>query len=264
MIKRELKVNLKSFIIWLLILIIMFSFVYAIYPFIITDETMKSIDDFVNVLPPEVLKAFNMDMASIETAYGWVKTEGFMFVLLIIGIYSSFLGGNILLKEENDKTIEYLASLPIKRSTILLNKVIVSITYIISITLIFGIFNYIALSFSGEFAHKEFILLSISPIFIALPLFAINLFISTFLTKTKKTIGIGLGMVFIFYIISVLSELSSNVSFLKYFSIYSLADTRNIISKTNLNPLMIIISLIITLIFIFLSFVRYNKKELIA
>ena len=263
MIKREFKTNFKSFIIWLSILIVLFLVVYLVYPYIITDDTMKSMDELMKVFPKEVLKAFNMDMASIETAYGWVKTEGFMFVLLIIGIYSSFLGGNILLKEENDKTIEYLASLPIKRSTILLNKVIVSITYIISITLIFGIFNYIALSFSGEFAHKEFILLSISPILIALPLFAINLFISTFLNKTKKTIGIGLGMVFIFYIINVLSELSSNVSFLKYFSIYSLADTRNIIEKTSINPLCIFISFIITVMFISLTFIKYEKKELI-
>ena len=45
MIKRELKVNLKSFIIWLSILIFIFLLVYLIYPFILTDEAMKNIDD---------------------------------------------------------------------------------------------------------------------------------------------------------------------------------------------------------------------------
>ena len=44
------------------------------------------------VVPEDVLKAFNMDISSINTAYGWLKTEGFMFVLLIIGIYASFQG----------------------------------------------------------------------------------------------------------------------------------------------------------------------------
>ena len=120
MIKRELKVNLKSFIIWSSILIAIFLLVYLIYPFIITDATMKDLDELMKVFPPEVLKAFNMDIASISTAYGWFKSEGFMFVLLIMGLYSSILGGSIVLREENDKTIEYLSSLPIK-TTLLSN-----------------------------------------------------------------------------------------------------------------------------------------------
>ena len=263
MIKREFKVNLKSFIIWLSILIVMFLFVYLIYPYIITDETMKSMDELMKVFPEDVLKAFNMDMSSIETSYGWFKTEGFMFILLIVGFYSSILGGNILLKEENDKTIEYLGSLPIKRSKIITNKILVSILYILSMVLILGIFNYIGLSLSCSFEHKQFILLSITPIFIGLPLFAINLFISTFLHKTKGIVGISLGMVFIFYLFSVLSELSSNVEFIKYFSIYTLADTRNVISNISINPINIIISLLISIIFITGTYIRYNKKELI-
>ena len=263
MIKREFKVNLKSFIIWLSILLIMFLVVYLIYPYIITDENVESMNELMKVFPPEVMKAFNMDLESITTAYGWLKTEGFMFVLLIIGIYSSILGGNILLKEESDKTIEYLNSLPLKRSKIITNKIIVALTYIISMVLILGIFNFIALKISGDFDSKQFILLSISPIFVALPLFGINLFISTFMHKTKKTIGIALGLVFISYLFSVLSELSEKVEAIKYFSIYTLADTRNIITSIKLNPIIIIISLVITVLFIFISYIRYNKKELV-
>ncbi len=264
MIKREFKVNIKSFIIWTSILIGMFLIVFLIYPYIITDETMTSLDEMMKIFPEEVLKAFNMDIASISTAYGWLKTEGFMFVLIIIGIYSSILGSNIVLKEESDKTIEYLHSLPVKRSQIMTSKIIVAVIYIFAITLILGIFNYVALLLSGDFEHTQYILLSITPLFIGLPLFAINLFISTFLHKTRKTIGISLGLVFLFYILNVLSELSTKVEFLKYFSIYTLADTRNIITNTKLNLTFVIISLSITLIFIILSYVRYKKKELIG
>ena len=263
MIKRELKVNFKNFIIWLSILLIMFLVVYLIYPYIITDNTMEEMDELMKVFPPEMLKTFNMDMASISTAYGWFKTEGFMFILLIIGFYSSMLGSNILLKEENDKTIEYLSSLPIKRSKVITNKVIVSIAYIIGIVLLLGVFNFISLSISGNLDQKQFILLSITPLLIGLPLFAINLFISTFMHKTKKTVGISLGLVFIFYLLNVLSELSTKVEFLKYFSVYTLADIRNVISKVEINPVMICISIILTVIFIIGTYINYSKKELI-
>lgn len=263
MIKREFKINLKSFLIWLSILIIMFLVVYLVYPYIVTDDTMKSMDELMKVFPEEVLKAFNMDMTSIETAYGWLKTEGFMFILLIVGFYASMQGGSTVLKEENEKTIEYLGALPIKRNTIMTNKIITSIIYIISLVIILGIFNYIALTLSGNFEHKQFILLSITPILVGLPLFSINLFISTFMHKTKKIIGISLGIVFISYLFSVLSELSTKVQFIKYFSVYSLADIRNVISETAINPINIIISLTITAVFIVGSYIRYNKKELI-
>ena len=263
MIKREFKINLKSFIIWLSILIIMFLTTYLIYPYIITDETIKSMDELMKVFPPEILKTFNMDITSLNSAYGWFKSEGFMYVLLIIGFYSSILGGNILLKEESDKTIEYLQSLPIKRSKIVTNKIIVAVTYIFLMVILLGVFNYISLLLSGDFNKEEFLLLSITPIFIGLPLFAINLFISTFLRKTKGTVGISLGLVFIFYIFNVLSELSKNVEFLKYFSIYTLADTRNIIEKIAINPVLVIISVVITIVFISFTYIRYNKKELV-
>ena len=174
MIKKELKMNFKNFIIWLSVLIIMFLLVFLIYPYIVTDETMKDMDELMKIFPKEILKAFNMDIASISSAYGWLKTEGFTFVLLIIGFYSSMLGENILLKEENNKTIEYLMSLPIKRIEIVLKKTFVCIIYIILIILLLGIFNYIALTISGSFDHKQFILLSITPIFIALPLLMLN------------------------------------------------------------------------------------------
>lgn len=263
MIKKEFKTTIKSFIIWLSILIIMFLMVYLIYPYIITSDTVKELDEVMEAFPKEVLKAFNMDITSITTAYGWLKTEGFMYILIIIGLYSSILGGTILLKEENDKTIEYLGSLPIKRSKILTNKIIVGITLIVSMVLILGIFNYISLTISGDFNQKEFILLSITPLLIGIPLFGINLFISTLFHKTKYTIGISLGLVFIFYLINILSELSKEVEFLKYFSIYTLADTRNIITNIEINPTMIIISIVISFIFIARSYIIYNKKELI-
>ncbi len=262
MIKKELKFNLKSFIIWTSILIGLFLVVFLIYPYIMTDESMQSLDEMMKVFPSELLKAFNMDITSINTAYGWLKSEGLMFVLLIVGFYSSSLGYNTLLKEEYDKTIEYLGVLPIKRSKIVTNKIVASIIYILAMIIILGLFNYLALIISGDFNQQEYLLLSLSPIFIALPLFAINLYIST-IVKPKRNIGLSLGLVFVFYILNVFSELSDKVAFLKYFSVYTFADIRNILENTRINPLCIFICVLITILFILGTYWQYNKKELV-
>lgn len=263
MLKRELKINLKSFLIWTSILIVMFLVVFLVYPYIVTDDSLNSLDKMMKVFPKELIKAFNMDITSINTVYGWLKSEGFMFVLIIVGIYSSIMGSNIVLKEESDKTIEYLNELPIKRSKIVLDKVLVALFYITLMVLVVGIFNYIGLAISGDFERKQFLMLSVTPLLCGLPLFAINLFLSTFRHKTKKTLGISLGMVFFFYFLQIVSELGEKTKALRYFTIYTLADTRNIVSKTVMNPWMILISIAITFVFIVLTFLRYEKKELI-
>ena len=263
MFKRELKINFKNFIIWTSILIVLFLVVFLVYPSIITSENIKMMDEMMKMFPEEMLKAFNMDITSIDSAFGWLKTEGFIFVLLITGIYSGILGSNILLKEENDKTIEYLNSLPIKRINIVSNKILCGIIYIISMVLIVALFNFIGLSLSGDFDKKSYLLLSITPIFSSLVIFAICLFISTFTHKTKKTLGISLGIVFISYFLQIISELNEKTEFLKYVSIFTLADIRNVIINIAINPLLVVMSLLITLLFIILTIVHYNKKELV-
>ena len=263
MFKRELKINLKSFIIWTSILIGLFLVVFLVYPSIVNSENMEMMDEIMKMFPEEMLKAFNMDISTIDSAFGWLKTEGFVFVLLITGIYSGILGSNILLKEESDKTIEYLNSVPVTRKNIVLNKILCGLLYIILMVAIIGIFNFIGLSLSGEFDRKSYILLSITPIFSSIVIFAVCLFLSTFTHKTKKTLGISLGIVFASYFLNIISEMGESTELLKYISIFTLADIRNVIINESINPLMIVLTIGITVIFMIFTTIRYEKKELV-
>ena len=263
MFKREMKVNFKNFVVWTMVLILLFLTIFLIYPSIFNDVNMEKVDELMKIFPKDILRSFNMDIASIDTAYGWLKTEGFVFVLLITGIYTGILGSSILLKEESDKTIEYLNSVPITRNKIILNKILCSIIYIALMVITLGVFNYVGLSLSGDFDKKSYILLSITPMFSSIVIFALCLFLSTFTHKTKKTLGISLGIVFTSYFLNIISEMNEKVEFLKYISVFTLADIRNVIIKAAINPLMVILSILITTIFITLAVLRYNKKDLV-
>lgn len=263
MFKREMKINLKSFIIWTSILIGLFLVVFLMYPSIIDSGNMQMMDEMMAMFPKEVLKAFNMDISTIDTAFGWLKTEGFVFVLLITGVYSGILGSNILLKEESDKTIEYLNSVPVSRKKIVINKIICGILYIVLMVVILGIFNYIGLSLSGDFDRKSYLLLSITPIFSSIVIFAICLFLSTFTHKTKKTLGISLGIVFASYFLKIISEMGESTEFLKYISVFTLADIRDVIVNVSINPLMVVLSVGIAAVLIIFTMIHYERKELV-
>ncbi len=263
MLKRELKVNLKSFIIWNVILLGVFLIAYLMYPTIVSSDNVKMMDEMMEMFPEEMLKAFNYDISMMDTAYGWLKSEGFVFVLLITGCYAGILGSNILLKEENDKTIEYLNSVPVTRTNIVMKKIACGIFYILLMILILGIFNFIGLSLSGEFDKLTYFYLSITPIFSSMVIFTMCLFLSTFTHKTKKTLGISLAIVLISYFLQMLSQIADSVEFLKYASIFTLADIRNVIIDIRINPVMVIITIALIIIFFILTIINYNKKELV-
>ena len=260
MVKRELKYNLKSFLTWIIISLSLLLLVFLVYPSIANSENIKMMDQMMEIFPKEVLKAFNMDIASMDSAYGWLKSEGFVFILLIIGCYAGILGSNILLKEESDKTIEYMHGLPVTRSEIVISKVIASIIYIVSFVVVIGVFNFIGLLFSGDFDKGQYLLLSITPLFPSLLLFFICLFISTFTHKTRKMLGIGLGIVLVSYVIQTLSVMSESVEFLKYFSVFTLADIRNVILNSSISWVCILISDLLSCVLLFLTLHIYNKK----
>ena len=262
MIKRELKANLKSFIVWTSIIIGLFIIVLITYPLVFTGENAEMLNEMMAMMPEELLKAFNMDISSITTAYGWLKSEGILMIIMIIGIYAGIFGSTVCLKEENDKTIEYLSMLPITRRKIITDKVIVGLIYIVSMVLISGLFNLVGLLISGNFNVGEYLMIAISPIFVALPLFSINLFISMFLKNTKKSLLIAIGLTFISYFFLIIGEIDEATTFFKYFSIFSFADTRNIILEGKMNILLILGSLILSSGLIVLSILKYEKKEL--
>ena len=89
------------------------------------------------------------------------------------------------------------------------------------------------------------------------------MFLSTFTHKTKKMLGISLGIVLISYVLQVLSSLAETTEFLKYFSAFTLADIRNVIMDISINPLLILISIGLSVMFLGLTIIRYNKKELV-
>ena len=76
-------------------------------------------------------------------------------------------------------------------------------------------------------------------------------------------LGITLGLVFGSYILYMLSTIAKEMEFLKYISVFTLADIRNVIQNVEINPIMIVSSLILSLVFFIITMIHYNKKELV-
>ncbi|MGN0382909.1 MAG: ABC transporter permease subunit [Eubacterium sp.] len=263
MLKREVKLNVKNWLIWTGIMAALYIAVIAVYP-IILDGNEEMIDAMMASFSEETLKAFNMDIASISNATGWIMTEGAVYFVLVGGLFASILGSNILLKEESDMTIEYLYSKPVSRSRIFLAKFVCGIIYVTAFVIVAGGTTIIALKLldSDNLQMKKMLLLLGSPVMSMYVFFALSLFISTFFHKTKKMLGISFALVFIAYFIQMIGLLSDKIENIKYFSIFTLCESRYIIEHTAINNWNILITMILVAVFTAGAWFVYNRKEL--
>ncbi len=261
MLKREFFTNLKSLIIFSSILVVTYILVIAIYPSIATSGL--NINEILKVFPEELLKVFNMDIFDISTALGWLETEGFIFWILLSGFYSAILGATILTKEENDKTIEILLSKPVSRNEVVINKLICGIINVFIFNLLVYLTCVFGLLLIDDLDFKIVTLISIGTFMIDLMLFTITLMISSFFNKTSVTRNIALAIVFLSYIMQIVGGLTSSLEFLKNISIFEFFSVRYIAVNNCLDPLYLILSIIIILCAILITFINYNKKELV-
>lgn len=260
MLKREFKINLKSFIIWTVTLVGILCTAFLVYPAMKIDQAMM--DQLLKSFPPKMLEAFSMDLVSIGSVSGWFATEGYMMVTLIGACFAALMGGTILLKEESDKTIEYLYSKPVKRSAIINSKVITGITYITALNIIVSASTYINFAIADDLNFKRWVLMSVAPLLLHYLFFFLSMFISTFFNKLKKMMGISLGLVLGTYFISMIAIMSDKISFLKYLSPFEYFSSRYIIINEGFNTLYLVLTLVILVASITGIYLNYNKKEL--
>ncbi len=261
MFKREFKINIKSLMIWVVVLLSLYIMIFAMYPSLVNEETQASLMEMMNSMPSEILASFNMDIVGIDSAYGWFKTEGYTFLVLTGALYSAILGSTILLKEESDKTIEFLLSKPISRNNIVTSRIITGVFNILIFTFIVTIGNLIALNISGSLDISEFLLISLSPILLYFMMFFISLFMSLFFKKSKKSLSFAICLVFAFYIMQIVGGLGGSLSFLKDISLFEFVSSRYIILNNTINYTYLFVGIGIIILMMFFTYKIYNKKE---
>ena len=260
MLQREFKINFKSLLIWTTIISVTFLLVFILYPVLINTNNVSNLDELIKVFPKELLIAFNMDIISMSISLGFLQSEGITLLMLIYGVYASILGGTILLKEESDKTIEFLYSKPINKNKIVTNKLIIGTINILILNIVTSIIISIGLYLNNEIIIKGILLNSIT-LLPTILIFIFMMFISTFYKKTRKITGICFGFVFLEYFLLTFSNINEKVNFLKFFSVYSLTDLRNIVINNSYNFIFLIIFILLFILFTLGTYIKYNSKE---
>lgn len=226
----QLKNNSKSISIWSAVL---FGIMSMYMFFFSTMQEMAQVK--FEMLPQEYLQLMGVDdmaqMNNYVTYFGMI----FNILSIIMAVYAVSLGVNLLLKEEKNKTIEYLYSLEITRTQIYIAKVLTALISVMAVVLATGlagiIFGYVV----GDETFQLADVMSIIKITGTVPFLfvALGMFLSAASAK-HASVGLGCGIVMLTYMLGYLGKiLEDKAEFLKYFSPFELLSPTNAVALEN-------------------------------
>jgi ABC-2 type transport system permease protein len=260
--KRELKKAQKGLWIWVSILGGLIVMMLSMYPEI--SKSTESINEVLESYPDALKAAFNMEHLGFDTVVGFYSIEGYLFATLFGSIFAVLLAGNIVVKEESDKTAEFLLSKPISRKEVITQKLLALFAAITQFNILLSAATFIGFKIGSDEAIelKVFLLISIAPFLLHLTFASLAFLVSSVMRKSKSIMSISLGIVFITYFLNILASITDKAKFLKYFSPFEYIDSVTIIVDQTMEPLYLVFMAIIMLVSIIASYVIYHKKDL--
>lgn len=257
---HELKANLKSLIIWSIIIGLLIVVGAAKFQAFVGDENMLAMLD---ALPKAFMDAFSVSAFNLTTLTGFY---GLMFIYLgLMGaIAAAMWGSEIISKEERDKTVEFSLVLPVSRSRVITAKALAAFVNCIALVLItWGISLAAVQSYAPDDAFRDYLALEMRAMFmIELVFLAIGLLLGCAMKRYKRSGSTAVAIILTTYFLSVMAGMNQDLDFLKYFSPFKYYDAAELFVNGRMEPISLVLSAIIIVGCVGFAYWIYNKRDL--
>lgn len=257
---RELRANLKSLIIWLVIIsLLIFMAVAKFSAFASDPEMIKMLDS----MPKGLLDALSMRNFDLTTVTGFY---GIMFIYfgLMAAIASAMWGSDIISKEERDKTVEFSLVLPVSRSRVITAKALAALVNCILFVLVtWGLSLTATRSYKPGPEFTSFLRLEMIGMFVIELIFlAVGLLLGSAMKRYKLSGAVAVSIILGTYFLSIIAVLNKNLDFLKYFTPFKYFDAGQMFRTGQLDGAYLAISAAIIVVCVAGAYLAYNKRDL--
>ncbi len=257
---REMKSNLRSLLIWGVIVILFISIGFSKFA---AYENNPELVAILDGLPPAVLSAFNLEAFNLTTITGFFGVM-FTYFALILSIAAAMWGSDIISKEERDKTVEFALTLPVTRSKVVTAKGLAALVNCIGLLLItWGATLASAQSYQTNAEFYRFLNLSMLALFLMQLIFlAIGLFLGCALKQYKRAASVAVSLLLGTYFLSILSSLNEDLRFLEYFSPFKYFDPGALLRDSRMDITFVALSAAIIVASIVGAYLTYTRRDL--
>jgi ABC-2 type transport system permease protein len=257
---RELRANLKSLIIWSVIVILLIWIAVIKYSAFADNPEMLAILD---AYPKSLLDALNMKAFNLTTLTGFYGVM-FSYFGLMGAIAAGMWGSGIIAKEERDKTIEFSLTLPITRNRFITAKALAALVYSAAFVAVTWIASIVAVqSYHPDSDFYSFLAREMMAMFmIELIFLAIGLLAACAMKRPKYTGGIVIAVILTTYYFSFITGLHEKLDFLKYLTPFKYFDAAELLHKGTVEPVYWVLTAAIILISLAGAYITYNRRDL--
>ena len=257
--KKEIKSNVKLHIVFLSIIAM-----YAITLVAMYDPTLKDSLKTLEASMPTVFAAFGMQNMG-TTLIDFIITYLYKFVLIVTPfIFSITMCYRLLAKYVENGSLSYLLNTKHSRIKIAMTQwlnLMLGLVVLILFNTILMIFCC-AVLFSGELDIPKFLLLNFG-------LLALQIFIAAFcfmftriFSEIKYSIGLGGGLITIFIIMQMLSQVYDNAKILVYCNPLSLFNPQQFVNGNIMSIFNVIILWALSIMCLLIGLLEFRKKDL--
>ncbi len=255
---RELKLNLKTFLIWSLSVGAIGLICILLYQSMEGD--MKDMADMFSNMGA-FSDAFGMSTLSIATLSGYFATEVGTVHGLGSGMFAAILAADIISKEEDKHSGEFLFTLPVSRSKVLTAKGICVAIMLVLFTVICAIFYVSGFWYLGEeLPTSEFVTFMLRQLLMNIEIAAICFAISAFSGKSKM--GMGLGITLFFYVYDLMGRVVPDLKDYLFIGPYSYANASEIFSGIEVSASALILAVCVSVCATICAYVIFGKRDL--
>ena len=222
---KEIRRNAFSLTIWMIVITLLIVVTMSFYRTFM--ENQSKVAGMLSLIPKGALQFKGIsNFNDLLSVLGFYAANNVIYMMVLGSIFSIVLSSNILLKEEYDKTAEYLLTRPITRSEIFFSKLSVLFTNVFLLNMVTALAGFISMELvmKGPFSIRAFIILSLYTLLLNILFGSIGLFISTLIKRAKPITTFSIGLVLIFYFIFTLSKITVGAAKIGYISPFRFAN----------------------------------------
>jgi ABC-2 type transport system permease protein len=257
---RELRANIKSLVIWSVIITLLITIAVAKFSAYAGNPEMLSMLD---AMPPAVLDAMSMRSFNLTTLSGFYGIM-FLYFGLMGAIAAAMWGSDIISKEERNKTVEFSLVLPVSRSKVVTAKALAALVYCIAFVLITWAVSLIAAqAYNPDRAFLDFLALEMQAMFmIELIFLAIGLLLGAAMKQYKRSSSTAVAIILATYFMSIISSMQENLDFLKYFTPFKYFEAVELFRLGQMDGTYLLISATIIVVSVIVANWAYNRRDL--
>lgn len=227
-------------------------------------DSAASFEGMMQMLPEGMVKAFGFEGIGTElTSYLANYLYGFIYLTFPV-IYIIIVANGLIAKHVDAGSMTYLLTTPNSRKKIATTQaVFLGLSLFVIVFLVSAVAIIMSQAmYSGYLDIGSFIMLNLVTFGCLYVVSSMGFFFSCLFNDAKNSLSFGAAIPILFIVIKMLGAISEDLSFLKYFSLFSLIDIPEILSNNSYNVIVIISTLILGSIIYFISINLFDKRSL--